>query len=1054
MRIVKLWLDGYGRFVGRQLHLGDGLQIIAGPNEQGKSTVLAFIGDMLYGQKRSASQRLYEESNEMRRPWADPGNYAGRMAYVLDNGHEIEIRRIFERQHESVQVYDRTIARDVTDQFPKLRNRESTFAEHHLGLTKAVFLNTATITYMTLENLGDSEALGQIRERILSLADSAEESSTSEAALAVLESRITLIGRPTARTRALPAARARLEELDREHATCTAVRQEIAELEDRREAVTASIKALEQRRSACQVELAALEWADRAGRLATADRYQQEIDDITQVCFSLSGVREFPADQEPEMQRLINVLNTAKTQVRRTEEEYADIQRKHHEELDRLGVLASQHIEDVPPDTEQRLEELETSVARLTERLEQADGERDAAQSRLDRAQRDLGGLPDFSRVAADPVNWFTQLAATFRLLREKRDDERAALERIRDQLTRAQEQLATPRRIFQPFVDNFPAAAADYKVALRLQDERGDELLSRIEQIRSSIHEHDAEGPRFRIWTLACVAAMTALALTAYYVHNWSVFIPAAFFAALMGYFVFKTLNALSCAKRLRHELEEAEKASLELAEEVTAKRKPIEDALSEAGYETVRELDALYERFLQDKDRLASLGDSLRAQEERLAEHEERAREFFGKMQSTLAEVGVDLQAEEDVLTAAHSAMARYQEYRDAKRRVDENRDQPARYAAEAERIRAELESEQERERDLALVVRRFMRDNEFPDESRFTSALKAVRAYRARCSQVREKRARFEMATEQMAEMKRRLSLERADLQKQQDAVERFLRNAGAESVENWRELAAKAREYRTAWERRAILQDKLDVVLQSESLEVLRMALAGEPPEAVLSGTKPEALKEEVVQLTQTIDDQRKEHTSIEIRIGQHGAGVRSLNEIEEERATLARRVEDLSLEFEATVHAATLIEEVAIDKHARIAPRLASGASRYLAEVTNGAYKELRISRDLGITVRIPQTEALRERPERRLSRGTVDQIYLALRLALVEGLSRNGERIPMLLDDPLANYDDDRLMRAMEVLKQVGQKHQILFFTCHENVVEAAESLKVDVLHL
>ncbi|MCL4219606.1 MAG: AAA family ATPase, partial [Candidatus Hydrogenedentes bacterium] len=49
MRIEKLWLDGYGRFSGKDLEVAPGFQIIVGPNEQGKSTVRNFIGDMLYG---------------------------------------------------------------------------------------------------------------------------------------------------------------------------------------------------------------------------------------------------------------------------------------------------------------------------------------------------------------------------------------------------------------------------------------------------------------------------------------------------------------------------------------------------------------------------------------------------------------------------------------------------------------------------------------------------------------------------------------------------------------------------------------------------------------------------------------------------------------------------------------------------------------------------------------------------------------------------------------------------------------------------------------------
>ena len=80
MRIRKLWLDGYGRFSERELELEPGLQVLLGPNEQGKSTTRSFVGDMLYGQTRSHQQRVYDDNQELRRPWNNPEAYGGRLS--------------------------------------------------------------------------------------------------------------------------------------------------------------------------------------------------------------------------------------------------------------------------------------------------------------------------------------------------------------------------------------------------------------------------------------------------------------------------------------------------------------------------------------------------------------------------------------------------------------------------------------------------------------------------------------------------------------------------------------------------------------------------------------------------------------------------------------------------------------------------------------------------------------------------------------------------------------------------------------------------------------
>jgi uncharacterized protein YhaN len=101
-----------------------------------------------------------------------------------------------------------------------------------------------------------------------------------------------------------------------------------------------------------------------------------------------------------------------------------------------------------------------------------------------------------------------------------------------------------------------------------------------------------------------------------------------------------------------------------------------------------------------------------------------------------------------------------------------------------------------------------------------------------------------------------------------------------------------------------------------------------------------------------------------------------------------------------------------------------------------------------------VSIRIPQTKQLNQNPEQRLSQGTVDQIYLALRLAMVESMSENNEKVPMLLDDPFANYDDQRLTRAMHLLSRVAETNQILLFTCREDVVEAGEAVSIPVVYL
>ncbi len=78
-------------------------------------------------------------------------------------------------------------------------------------------------------------------------------------------------------------------------------------------------------------------------------------------------------------------------------------------------------------------------------------------------------------------------------------------------------------------------------------------------------------------------------------------------------------------------------------------------------------------------------------------------------------------------------------------------------------------------------------------------------------------------------------------------------------------------------------------------------------------------------------------------------------------------------------------------------------------------------------------------------PEKWLSAGTMDQIYLAARLALADLVSEEKNSI-LILDDPFASYDEKRLKNAMKVIKELSENHQILLLTSQDHYDEWADS--------
>ena len=115
------------------------------------------------------------------------------------------------------------------------------------------------------------------------------------------------------------------------------------------------------------------------------------------------------------------------------------------------------------------------------------------------------------------------------------------------------------------------------------------------------------------------------------------------------------------------------------------------------------------------------------------------------------------------------------------------------------------------------------------------------------------------------------------------------------------------------------------------------------------------------------------------------------------------------------------------------------------AGRIFAELTSGSFTELRVEYDAEDR---PQLVGIR--PGQSLvgtsgmSDGTRDQLYLALRLASIEEYLNSTQPLPLVADDLLVNFDDERAVAALRVLAELGTRTQVLFFTHHRHLVEIA----------
>ncbi len=135
---------------------------------------------------------------------------------------------------------------------------------------------------------------------------------------------------------------------------------------------------------------------------------------------------------------------------------------------------------------------------------------------------------------------------------------------------------------------------------------------------------------------------------------------------------------------------------------------------------------------------------------------------------------------------------------------------------------------------------------------------------------------------------------------------------------------------------------------------------------------------------------------------------------------------------------------------------RFTPMVAARAAEIFAGLTGGRYDEITLARDLSAKTRRAGDAVGREADY--LSQGTKDQLYLALRLAVCDLVLPEEQACPIVLDDALAAFDQARMERALDMLKELSKKRQVLLFTCHDREREYFEGdgdvTKIEVDHV
>ncbi len=221
------------------------------------------------------------------------------------------------------------------------------------------------------------------------------------------------------------------------------------------------------------------------------------------------------------------------------------------------------------------------------------------------------------------------------------------------------------------------------------------------------------------------------------------------------------------------------------------------------------------------------------------------------------------------------------------------------------------------------------------------------------------------------------------------------------------------------------------------------------------EAQAAKIDPDALPEEIARLSQEIEQELTPETKrLSVLIGEKRNQLRQMDgnakaaEAAEQGAQLLaklRRLAERYIQIKVAGH--VLKSEIERFRSENQTPILTI-TSRYFSELTLGSFAGLLTDEnDQGEPVLVGARPNGARVLVERMSSGTRDQLYLALRLASLEWRLANHEPMPFILDDILVNADDARSLAALKILAELATKTQVILFTHHQRIVDEALQL-------
>ena len=984
MEIERLELDGFGRFHDARWTLESGVTVFVGVNEAGKTTLLNALRAILFG---------FEQTRDGR-TWYPPlagGRRGGRMTLRLASGERWSVERHGERGGAG--------ALAVRAPSGNQGGQETLDRLLH-GADRDLFNNIFAFGLGELQSFSTLSTDG-VRGRIYGA--SAGLGGTSAVDLERrLRQQMDALFLPRGREKPLNSLLARIEELRGEIADLARQPEEHAAAHRERHELTVAAEGLRVEARSARERLIRLQQLRAASPIAA----------------ELSGVEAELAESDPTVDGLpldaVAVLDRRLASVSEARASVAAIDERIREAtVQRAGLDPDEMVLALAPDLGRLLEERAThagDASRLAD-LEAAEARHAAVMAeQLSRS----GGWEegrllalDTSIVAVETIRELEQHLVAGRSAAATADQRTRA---ATDELASREQEGSTGEQPIGPDV----ASRAD--AVRRVDSLRMDEAVARARAQTGT--RAVRPGP-------ALAAGLAVAMVVAGILLGLAIGVP------LIGGLIGSVAGLVTLVLSLV-----GSRPGAGPAEEMTriaAERAELLSRLGEAPDASNDRISQLVEEMAAARARLTLAGEGRAALQARrtaldglqrdAARAQEALEQADGAWSSWLSAAGLphelSPEAARQVLAAAATA-------RHAAVERDQQRTLIARQRAEAESLATRAD---------ALLG---SLGNEAPVDQPRREALLSSAA--ERLQRAREAQRRTKELDALLAQLAARLEPAATELVERHRAVDEHLASVGCADADQLRAREAAAAARRSLQTRVRELRARLAVIAGEDAVGHLLGSVRATPPAAV-EAEEPEAQAE-----LERIESEERDAVSrmgaLDARIrqleaaGEIGARRQSLAVLEGQAAAMARS-------WAVRAVALRLFEETRSRYERERQPDVLRSAEDHFERITGGRYSRIVAPPGDG-SVRV-ETEGGESRVTDELSRGTAEQLYLALRFGLIEEFARQAEPLPVVMDDILVNFDPERAARAAAAIRNLATRHQVLYFTCHQWTAELVD---------